>query len=232
MSKFLAWSLLLIVLVSGGVFLYKNNLSKNLDIVTTPDEQTLVDKFFISDDDREAWVTFVGQEAFLSLIDTEYENINLSKLESETEVRYQNVELGIILIETKDEIVVYKNEEIIFSGKDRDVVLYEKLINNTWVWNKTYKDSGSVSPKDIDAFTINFTNDGQINGTTDCNNFSGTYEMVDGEIYFGPITSTEKFCADSQESEFLSMLKEGAYTIGSQNFYIENEQTVMFNIKL
>jgi heat shock protein HslJ len=238
MNKFIAWCFLIIILVSGGVYLYRNNLDKNVEISQSQEEIELIDRFYISENQKEAWVTFAGNDVFVSIIDTEYENVSLQKVEVDSGEKYENKEIGMVLLNNNPEINVYKNDELIFFGKERELVLYEKLINNVWVWNKTYIGSGpdldlnnSIKPKKIDAFTIQFTKDGQVSGTTDCNNFNGTYELKEGEISFGPFATTKKFCADSQEAEFLAMLKEGVYSIGDQNFYIENEQTVVFNIK-
>lgn len=237
MYKILSWILILTVLISGGIYLYKNNLSKEITIQDLNDLE-LIDKFYISKEEKEAWITFSDKDAFLSLIDTEYENIQMEKVSDAQHSKFENKELNLSLIEDQSRVDVYMGDEIIFSGKDREIVLYEKLINNTWVWNKTYNSTGpnmdvddAISPKKEGAFTLQFTSDGKVSGTTDCNNFGGEYKLDSGEIWFGNFAMTEMFCPDSQEAEFISMLKEGTYSIGSQNFYIENDQTVVFNLK-
>jgi heat shock protein HslJ len=237
MNKLLAWCFLIIILLSGGIYLYRNNLSKNVEIVNSEEEIQLIDEFYRSQDGKEAWVTFAGKDVFLSLIDTEYENIVLSKVQNDSENKFENIEQNIVLLEKSPELFVYKNNEVIFSGKEREVVFYEKLINNVWVWSKTYKGTGldadinnPIEPKRFGDFKVDFSEDGSLSGNTDCNSFTGTYKLDNGEISFGSFALTEKFCAESQEVEFLEMIKDGSYSFGSQNFYIENENTVVFNI--
>lgn len=79
-----------------------------------------------------------------------------------------------------------------------------ELYGPVWVWEKTEMGDGTViTPKKPDAFTLSFTNDGKISGTTDCNNFSGSYTLSPGDVIsFTPFASTLMFCADSQETEF------------------------------
>ncbi|MDQ5901662.1 MAG: hypothetical protein QG580_377, partial [Patescibacteria group bacterium] len=66
------------------------------------------------------------------------------------------------------------------------------------------------------AFSISFTKDGNVSGTTDCNGFSGTYTLSgEGVLTFGPIASTIMFCEGSQEQIFLN--------------YLSTEQRVFFD---
>ncbi|HWC57648.1 MAG TPA: META domain-containing protein [Candidatus Paceibacterota bacterium] len=86
----------------------------------------------------------------------------------------------------------------------------------TWVWMSTDASDGStITPKQASAFTVTFTDDGRVSGTTDCNNFTGSYtQPALGEIAFGALASTKKFCADSQESVFTGALaKANAYAV-------------------
>lgn len=237
MSKEFIWSLVLILILSTGFYFYKNSLENTNSVTIKEEEIQLIDEFYRSQDGKEAWVTFAGKDVFLSLIDTEYENIVLSKVQNDSENKFENIEQNIVLLEKSPELFVYKNNEVIFSGKEREVVFYEKLINNVWAWSKTYKGTGldadinnPIEPKRFGDFKVDFSEDGSLSGNTDCNSFTGTYKLDNGEISFGSFALTEKFCAESQEVEFVEMIKDGSYSFGSQNFYIENENTVVFNI--
>jgi len=71
-----------------------------------------------------------------------------------------------------------------------------------------YSDRKTITPKDTKAFTITFTKDDTFSATTDCNNASGKYVSKDGKISFKDAAVTLKYCADSQESDFMSLLNE------------------------
>lgn len=89
------------------------------------------------------------------------------------------------------------------------------LKNNVWVWQKTVMTDGSmVTPKLADKFTVTFTGDDKISGTTDCNGFFGTYTPAsDGIITFGSLASTMMYCEGSQESVFMGEVeKTSRYT--------------------
>ena len=78
-----------------------------------------------------------------------------------------------------------------------------------WSWIKTiYNNDTEVTPNDTDVFTLTFKDDGTFSATTDCNAMSGGYEVEDNKISFGSIAATLKFCEDSQEQKFSSMLGE------------------------
>ncbi len=88
-------------------------------------------------------------------------------------------------------------------------------LKNTWVWQKTVMTDGSiVTPKLADRFTVTFTGDDKISGTTDCNGFFGSYtRATDGIITFGPLASTMMYCEGSQESVFMGAVqKTSRYT--------------------
>ncbi|MEZ5478387.1 MAG: YbaY family lipoprotein [Thiolinea sp.] len=54
-----------------------------------------------------------------------------------------------------------------------------------------------------------FTADGQVSGSTGCNNFSGSYTTLNGTLNFGPLAVTERACVPSlgdQESKFLELM--------------------------
>ncbi len=81
----------------------------------------------------------------------------------------------------------------------------ELLKGTTWSWEKTVmNDDTVVTPKKADVFLVTLDEDGTVKGKTDCNNFSGSYQIgSDGVITFGPLASTKMFCENSQEADFV-----------------------------
>ena len=49
-------------------------------------------------------------------------------------------------------------------------------------------------------------------GTTDCNNFSGSYKVDGNQLTFGEFAATMMYCEGSQESDFLKSLGEVGVT--------------------
>ena len=120
------------------------------------------------------------------------------------------------------------------SGNEVDI--YQDLTQYKWIWKETHNgvgpdslSSGKITPRRTGAFTITFSKDGKVSGTTDCNGFGGTYTLNGGELSFGPLASTLMFCENSQESEFLAMLKKGGLAIGDSALYLEHSKTVIFD---
>ncbi len=91
----------------------------------------------------------------------------------------------------------------------------------SWIWEGTYiveptladgemlvmEDILTDSPGKPTAFTLTFTADGRLSGTTDCNGFGGSYTTDgDGDFSLGELASTKMFCEDSQETDFTAAL--------------------------
>ncbi|MDP1624994.1 MAG: META domain-containing protein [bacterium] len=90
-----------------------------------------------------------------------------------------------------------------------------KLTAATWVWTGTFMNDGSssITPRQANAFTVTFTEDGSVSGTTDCNSFMGAYSVnVGGAISFGPLGMTKMFCQGSQESAFVGAIAQASST--------------------
>jgi heat shock protein HslJ len=84
----------------------------------------------------------------------------------------------------------------------------EGLQSKTWTWERTIYSDGTVhTPDESDAFTLTFTDDGQVRVTTDCNNMRGGYIVTDHRIEFGRLASTRMYCEGSQENLFAGMLE-------------------------
>lgn len=95
-------------------------------------------------------------------------------------------------------------------GGDETVVMDEPALAGTWVWEETVMNNDeTTTPANPGDFTITFTSEGAY-GTTDCNNFSGSYDVdsEEGVISFGPLMSTKMACEGSQEMAFTADLAE------------------------
>jgi heat shock protein HslJ/membrane-bound inhibitor of C-type lysozyme len=152
--------------------------------------------------------------------------------------RYANDEQGLILWNKGDDVSLYLNDSLIFTGttyvidtenvgtitntpstnSKGDVTDIKKdniaLTKNTWVWKETILSTGQkITPKQAGKFTITFNN-GKVSGTTDCNSFGGSYESTNSSLKFGPMMSTEMACMNSQETEYNQMInKISTYSI-------------------
>jgi copper homeostasis protein (lipoprotein) len=105
--------------------------------------------------------------------------------------------------------------------------------------DKTVFANGTVvTPMKSGAFSINLTQDGRVNGTTDCNGFGGEYQVgSDGIITFGEFMSTQMYCEGSQEGEFNSMItKVKSYSLDLEGNLVmilnNNEGSIFFKKKV
>ncbi len=83
-----------------------------------------------------------------------------------------------------------------------------QISDRKWQWVGTeMKDRKRVVPKKSDTFSITFK-DGNISGTTDCNNFSGSFKLNEDKLSFGAFAATLMYCEGSQDGEFEESLSE------------------------
>jgi heat shock protein HslJ len=107
----------------------------------------------------------------------------------------------------------------------------KNLTSKKWTWVKTTISGTSTLPKKINTFSMTLNATGTVYGATDCNNYFGSYKTDSNKLTFGPFGSTRKFCEDSQETEFMSVLqKVTEYSIDKSNNLILNtgSGTMMF----
>ncbi len=93
------------------------------------------------------------------------------------------------------------------------VVLSEPVLNDLvgprWSWERTVVNEDEIIfSRTPDAFILTFTEDGRLDGSTDCNGFSSPYEKDDNKLSFGLFTSTEMYCENSKEGIFKKSLAE------------------------
>lgn len=101
-----------------------------------------------------------------------------------------------------------------------------QLKKNSWKWIQTNNADGSTtnSAKN-DMFVLNFSEEGTISSSTDCNQLVGPYEVgAPGQISFGPLASTRMACPGAtMEAQYSAALQK------VQSYSIENE-TLTFRL--
>lgn len=242
-TKLILSTLIIIILAFGVLYgiriSIQNSINSEIILETIGDEITATSTIYVSETGDEAHISYYSNKtAMLTIIGSEYKDIQFTSTTSASGARYENVEQGLELWEKNPEITFYKDDEELFSGKKYETYLLENIISSTWVWEKTYLGTGPTAdiknpiiPERFEAFTLSFSSDGTVRGTTDCNNFSGTYVIENGQIKFTSLMSTLMYCEGSQEQEFISMIKDGSIAISMDSIAIEHEQTVLFKKK-
>lgn len=94
-----------------------------------------------------------------------------------------------------------------------------------WQWVSTIYGYGKeVKPATANKFTLNFQSDGKFSAGTDCNMVGGKY-VVKAEFFtFTDMVATQMFCANSQERDFIQMLKQ------TQSYFFNPKGQLVFNL--
>lgn len=80
------------------------------------------------------------------------------------------------------------------------------LSETSWVWESYTEDGNIKSPKNPESFVMKLAEKGHVSGTTDCNNYSGSYVATDSSIDIGPLVTTRMACFQSQEGLYHNLL--------------------------
>lgn len=236
-EKIFVGVLVLIGLSAFGGFLYfykSNDFNKTYEDVVISGGETIKtsSQSYYSENGEEAFVDYFADSTTLTISNSDYRNIVLDKISSKNEQVYQNVEKSLILEVLGDNINIYKDSKVIFtSTKTGDDLVDESgidfLTSATWKWILTIDESSGseITPKNKDAFKLNFTKDGNVGGSTDCNGFGGTFEQSDWKIKIGPLMSTMMYCEGSQEKEFTNDFS------NSDRFSVERDGSLAITTK-
>ncbi len=96
----------------------------------------------------------------------------------------------------------------------------------TWVWQSAlYNDGREILPTKNGVFTLTFADDNTFSVTTDCNSAGGTYLISENSLTFSDIFSTEMYCENSQEAEFLKLL------INTNMYHFTSRGELIFDLK-
>lgn len=204
-----------------------------------PQEITSTQAQYVSETGDEAHVNYYSNNtASLTLIGSEYKDIQFTHATSASGARYENTDLGLILWEKAPDLTIYKDEEPIFSGRKWEVLAKDKieklLPSKKWFWAKTVEgeitssNPVTITPKKTDVFSLAFSSDGNVTGTTDCNTFSGSYSIEGNQIKFGNFMSTLMYCEDSQEQEFVQMIKNSLVSVSEDELMLQTEKETIF----
>lgn len=103
-----------------------------------------------------------------------------------------------------------------------------QFLGKTFVWVKSELTLNKeiITPAKLNAYAITFTDESNISIATDCNNGFGKYVVKDETINFGNITSTEKYCPDSQEGIFYNEL------ISAEKFDLDSSGNLKIDFKI
>ncbi|MCD8528272.1 MAG: META domain-containing protein [Candidatus Pacebacteria bacterium] len=178
-----------------------------------------------------ASLSVIFQDNMALIQTTEGTSFPLMSISSASGARYTSEDGTLVLWNKGDSVTIFLNDEIIFEGTalggaglsaGSDAVT-QKLTSAVWVWEKTQMNNDDLfEPLRAGAFTLTFTNDGNIYGTTDCNGFGGSYTLDGTKISTSEFFSTMMFCENSQERDFMDMV-----SVADQVFFDDADNLVL-----
>jgi heat shock protein HslJ len=228
----------LVIIIIGTFVLYGVRSTVKKESVEQQIEQVSATTtvYFSDSGEQQAQVTYKSDTtALLTLSNTEYQNTPFTIATSASGARYENTEQGLVLWEKAPQLTIYKNDEPIFEGSNEQNKDFKKeLVGSKWIWYETIigevsnSNSKRVSPEQEGKFSLTFTEDGQVNGVTDCNNFGGTYTIEKNKIKFGSFMSTLMYCEGSKEQDFISMIQDGTIETNPYSFDLVTASSTVF----
>lgn len=155
--------------------------------------------------------------------------------------RYANDDESVVFWNKGDSVTITKDGQEIFNGTVYDksdvdsegkniidpIKLSSSITDSKWNWVSTgLSSNNTITPNKAGVFSLTFTNDGKVSGTTDCNSFGGTYTTgEENTITFSELASTQMFCEGSQESAFIDMITK------TDKFVFSNEGNLILLLK-
>lgn len=104
------------------------------------------------------------------------------------------------------------------------IQITNELVGKSYVWQNTLKNEKIVSRpvlKNKDKFVLSFESLTNLKSSTDCNSVSGEYLLNKKELKVKNLVSTEMFCVDSQEEEYIKDLSSAySYEINKNQLII------------
>lgn len=119
----------------------------------------------------------------------------------------------------------FNAETLRFAEKGPDGAPTMTLGMKEWKWASTIYGYGKeVKPVKANRFTLTFQSDGKFSAGTDCNMVAGKY-VVKAEFFtFTDMVATQMFCANSQERDFVQMLKQ------TESYFFNPKGQLVFNL--
>ncbi|MCC6198737.1 META domain-containing protein [Candidatus Nomurabacteria bacterium] len=157
-----------------------------------------------------ATVSFDNTTQTATLDGAGYQGLVFTQDISASGARYINNENNLVLWNKGNDITLYDSTgKSLFNGTSAaadttGTSTVKALSESVWVWQSTVLANGdTIAPREAGAFALTFGTDGRISGTTDCNSFSGSYSIGEGQsLAFGTFAATKMFCMNSQEEVF------------------------------
>lgn len=210
---------LLLLIVIAALVLVISSFTKNAPVDTSSDE-VIATALYTDANGQEIPAEYTDGKVTINF---NGEVMTLNQVISGSGARYANDDESFVFWNKGDEATVYVNDAIVFEGIDSQSLEEEqaeevlpqeensKSYLGSWEWAETVypTDEGGAAPQPkSDKFVLTLNEDGTVNGTTDCNGFTGSYTVTNGTITFGDgFASTLKYCEGSQEAEFTSLLQ-------------------------
>lgn len=158
-----------------------------------------------------------------------YENLLFTRTISASGARYENLSNRLVLWNKGNEITLYANDEVVFTGTtypagDISNETSVPLEGTAWSWQYTELQGGEmVEAPAGDQFVLTFEGNGQLGSTTDCNSMGGSY-VLDGEVLsIGELMMTKMYCEGSMEGTY-------AEHLGLVNSYVIVDDTLRLNL--
>ena len=107
--------------------------------------------------------------------------------------------------------------------EDENTETNTEIQESKWIWQSatTYDGTVNLRPKNPLDFIIEFRKDNTLSSTTDCNIIGGGYSIQDNELTIEDLNITERFCENSQDTQY--------FTVFAQT--IDDNQPMVYNIK-
>ncbi|EKE21699.1 MAG: hypothetical protein ACD_7C00153G0002 [uncultured bacterium] len=213
-KKFIISSLA--VLLIGGIFMA--SLAKGMD--SNKDQKNVI--YYDNARNSQIEVTFYKKVAQLS--GKNFGKLKLENISTNEGISYKNERNNLILSENNNEVLISIGEKEVFRGGLRRNDPKDSLTKNIWLWKDLIlKDDVLLKPINSVNFNLSFSSDGKILATTNCADFSGTYELKENAINIINLAQTKKFCDNSDGEIFSQSLKETASLA-----FDENNNLVLF----
>lgn len=228
MKRVVMGIVLLGVIVGGFWYLQSQKKQAQTEIAVT----------YVSESGTELPVVFNTKERTVTVTLPELGEVVLAQTVSASGARYANEDESIVVWEKGGEITITIQDEVVYQGlvieevstkndgddvsdsenstpknddatAEQETGSTERSLLGEWVWEKTHMNDDTVhTPSTVGKFGLTLSKDGTVFGTTDCNNFSGTFTAQDGVIEFSPLASTLMYCEGSSESKFMQGVSE------------------------
>lgn len=116
-----------------------------------------------------------------------------------------------------------QNNNISVKPSSKNLLNGKKFV---WIRSELSLNNEVITPINKESYFVSFEGDSKVRIGTDCNSGFGEYEISENKINFGNITSTEKYCPDSQEGIFYNEL------ISAESFELQKDGNLIIDIKI